>query len=78
MKKFICLTVFGIIGNILLGQNYSPTIVADSFYSVSLENDGGENPTRTMLVYLPPEYAENTEQRYPVIYYLHGFTTLFM
>ncbi len=75
MKKYTFLLVVLLIGNIVSAQNYSPTIVADSLYSASLENDGGENPTRTMLVYLPPGYEENTEKRYPVIYYLHGFTS---
>jgi enterochelin esterase-like enzyme len=28
-----------------------------------------------MLVYLPPGYEVNMDQRYPVIYYLHGFTS---
>jgi len=54
---------------------FTPIVVADSLYSASLENNGGENPTRTMLVYLPPGYEENTNKRYPVIYYLHGFTS---
>jgi len=73
MKHVKLILIFFLTGNILLAQNYSPRVVADSLYSVSLENIGGENPTRTMLVYLPPGYDEDTELRYPVIYYLHGF-----
>lgn len=75
MKKIISLLILSLIGNIILAQDYAPTIVRDSLYSESLENAGGENPTRTMLVYLPPGYEENTDKRYPVIYYLHGFTS---
>ncbi len=75
MKKIILLLILGLIGNIASAQDYSPTIVADSLYSESLENIGGEQPTRTMLVYLPPGYEENKDKRYPVIYYLHGFTS---
>ncbi|THH36326.1 alpha/beta hydrolase [Neolewinella litorea] len=47
-------------------------VVVDSIYSASLENDYGENPTRAVSVYLPPGYDAGT-QRYPVVYYLHGF-----
>lgn len=37
-------------------------------------NPGGENPRRRVRVYLPAGYEANTRQRYPVLYYLHGFT----
>jgi len=37
-------------------------------------NPGGENPRRRVSVYLPPGYDANPRQRYPVLYYLHGFT----
>ncbi len=48
-------------------------VVVDQLYSAALENPGGEDPTRRITVYLPPGYEES-EKRYPVIYYLHGFT----
>lgn len=46
-----------------------------SFYieAASLKNPGGESTRRKVSVYLPPDY-ETSKQRYPVIYYLHGFT----
>ncbi len=47
-------------------------VVTDSLYSKNLENNFGENPTRAVSVYLPPEY-NNSTKRYPVIYFLHGF-----
>lgn len=37
-------------------------------------NPGGENPRRRVSVYLPAGYAASPSQRYPVLYYLHGFT----
>ncbi len=37
-------------------------------------NPGGENPRRRVSVYLPPGYEASPGQRYPVLYYLHGFT----
>ena len=48
-------------------------VVVDSLYSESLVNDYGESTTRALSVYLPPQYDANATQRYPVIYYLHGF-----
>jgi S-formylglutathione hydrolase FrmB len=75
MKKINLLLILVIIVQTGFAQQFAPKIVEDSLYSASLENNGGENPTRTMLIYLPPGYEENTEKRYPVIYYLHGFTS---
>ncbi|MBO2007662.1 alpha/beta hydrolase [Hymenobacter negativus] len=37
-------------------------------------NPGGENPRRRVSVYLPAGYEANPAKRYPVLYYLHGFT----
>lgn len=37
-------------------------------------NAGGENPRRRVSVYLPAGYEANSRRRYPVVYYLHGFT----
>ncbi|MVN78057.1 esterase family protein [Hymenobacter sp. HMF4947] len=37
-------------------------------------NPGGENPRRRVSVYLPAGYDAQAQQRYPVLYYLHGFT----
>src|SRR6187401_3676628 len=41
----------------------------------SLEgNLEGDSPDRPVIVYLPPSYAKETARRYPVLYYLHGYT----
>lgn len=45
-----------------------------TLYASSLENPGGEDPERRVTVYLPPGY-ETSDERYPVIYFLHGFTS---
>jgi S-formylglutathione hydrolase FrmB len=37
-------------------------------------NLGGENPRRRASVYLPAGYEASPQRRYPVVYYLHGFT----
>jgi enterochelin esterase-like enzyme len=40
----------------------------------SLEgNLEGDSPDRDVFVYLPPNYAKNRNQRYPVVYFLHGY-----
>src|SRR5262245_26725346 len=40
----------------------------------SLEgNLEGDSPDRDVFVYLPPGYAANNNQRYPVAYMLHGY-----
>lgn len=75
MKRFNLLLTFALIGNLLLAQHNNPSIVIDSLYSAALENAGGENPTRRISIYLPHDYEENIDKRYPVIYYLHGFTS---
>lgn len=49
------------------------TVVTESIHSKNLENKMGENATRAISVYLPPGYADSG-RRYPVIYFLHGFT----
>jgi len=73
MKKLIATLAF--LPLICLGQGQFPKgqIIVERISSESLKNSGGENPTRRITVYLPPDY-EITTNRYPVIYYLHGFT----
>jgi len=40
----------------------------------SLEgNLEGDSPDRDVFIYLPPSYATNGNQRYPVVYMLHGY-----
>jgi enterochelin esterase-like enzyme len=33
----------------------------------------GDSPDRDVFIYLPPSYASNRTQRYPVVYLLHGY-----
>jgi enterochelin esterase-like enzyme len=41
----------------------------------SLEgNLEGDSPDRDVFVYLPPSYTRETTRRYPVIYFLHGYS----
>lgn len=34
----------------------------------------GDSPDRPVVVYLPPSYLRDTTRRYPVLYFLHGYT----
>ncbi|WP_207531891.1 alpha/beta hydrolase [Desertivirga arenae] len=44
-------------------------------HAKSLEgNLAGDTPDREISVYLPPSYFSNPKKRYPVVYYLHGFS----
>nr|WP_294905753.1 alpha/beta hydrolase-fold protein [uncultured Lacibacter sp.] len=48
-------------------------LVRQEFVAASLQNNkAGEDPLRQLTVYLPPDYEQST-QRYPVIYVLHGY-----
>jgi enterochelin esterase-like enzyme len=72
-KIIIYLVVLVISINVAIAQYPSGKVVIDNLYSKNLENSAGNNPTRRISIYLPPRYQESN-QRYPVIYYLHGFT----
>jgi S-formylglutathione hydrolase len=44
-------------------------------HAVSLEgNLEGDSADRDVSIYLPPSYATDKQRRYPVVYFLHGFT----
>ena len=51
------------------------TIERIKVHGKSLEgNLEGDSPDRDVSIYLPPSYKTNTNQRYPVVYMLHGYT----
>jgi S-formylglutathione hydrolase FrmB len=72
MKKWGLLVVVSFVTGFIQGQEVTGNIVSRIINSTYLQNTGGENPNRKISVYLPPNY-EQSAQRYPVIYYLHGF-----
>jgi S-formylglutathione hydrolase FrmB len=46
-----------------------------SVFGPSLEgNLEGSNSTRDVFVYLPPSYSQESARRYPVLYFLHGYS----
>ena len=53
------------------------TLVTDSVNSPGLVgNVLGDSPMRRTLVYLPPSYNRDSARRYPVLYLLHGATSV--
>jgi enterochelin esterase-like enzyme len=72
MKNLLAVLFSLIIVTNNLAQTPSGRVVASVIHSTYLQNPGGEKPDRKISVYLPPGY-DQTKQRYPVIYYLHGF-----
>lgn len=66
-----------------LSHSATPTAVAETKGTVekikvhgkSLEgNLEGDSPDRDVFVYLPPSYAKERNRRYPVLYFLHGYS----
>ena len=50
------------------------TVEKVSVHGAALQgNLEGDSPDRTVYIYLPPSYASNRNQRYPVVYLLHGY-----
>ena len=72
MRYYILLIISLLIFQKSNGQPLSGKVVSFVLNSKALQNTGGEDPNRKVSVYLPPNYDAST-QRYPVIYYLHGF-----
>jgi len=51
------------------------TVEQVKVHGKSLEaNLEGDSPDRDVFVYLPPSYATDTNRRYPVVYFLHGYS----
>ncbi|HKE84823.1 MAG TPA: alpha/beta hydrolase-fold protein, partial [Vicinamibacterales bacterium] len=50
------------------------TVEKVSVHGAALQgNLEGDSPDRDVFIYLPPGYASNRNQRYPVVYLLHGY-----
>lgn len=73
MKPIFLFLALLAISPLSFAQQGEGRVIVDSIYSSHLENQFGESPTRKVSVYLPPDYDQSS-QRYPVIYYLHGYT----
>jgi enterochelin esterase-like enzyme len=72
MKKIFFCFIF--IAAVVSVSAQSGKIINDEMHAVSLEgNLISDSPKRSVLVYLPPNYDKQSEVRYPVVYFLHGF-----
>jgi enterochelin esterase-like enzyme len=55
--------------------NYTGAVERMKVHGKLLEgNLDGDSPDRDVSVYLPASYAKDNTRRYPVIYFLHGYT----
>ncbi|RYY70252.1 MAG: esterase family protein [Chitinophagaceae bacterium] len=75
MKK-IFLSFFVLASAIVTAQvSTESKVVIEKIEALSIKgNSGGEDPARRLTIYLPPGY-ESSKDRYPVIYFLHGFAS---
>ncbi|RYZ58945.1 MAG: esterase family protein, partial [Chitinophagaceae bacterium] len=70
MKRFAGVLFLSFLINLASAQG---RVEEKTFLAASLQNNkGGEDPNRKLFVYLPPGY-DNSTQRYPTLYFLHGF-----
>jgi enterochelin esterase-like enzyme len=73
----VCAVVAGLAGP-AAAQTAAPvkkgTVERIMVHGASLAgNLEGDSPARDVFVYLPPSYATSRNQRYPVVYVLHGY-----
>ena len=58
-----------------VAQPHGGTVERIRVHGPALEgNLAGDDATREVFVYLPPSYTRETARRYPVVYFLHGYT----
>jgi len=56
-------------------ENKGGEVISQQFLAVSIQNNkGDEDAMRNVSVYLPPDY-HTSQEKYPTIYFLHGFAT---
>ena len=56
------------------GASKKGTVEKVSVHGAALQgNLEGDSPDRDVFIYLPPSYATSRNQRYPVVYLLHGY-----
>ncbi|RZK30180.1 MAG: esterase, partial [Hymenobacter sp.] len=76
--KIVFLLVF--IATFLTGYAQRGTPVKGSLQRITVHGKGlegnleGDSPDRSVSIYLPPSYGTTPKKRYPVVYFLHGYT----
>lgn len=72
-NRLIVIILLNFVSNTVFCQYNQGTIVHETLVSASiLNNQGGENASRHVAVYLPHDY-QSTNKRFSVVYWLHGF-----
>ncbi|GAB3953463.1 alpha/beta hydrolase family protein [Spirosoma harenae] len=73
MKPFLLgLIILFSLKNLFAQNQQKGKLIIEKFVAPSLQgNHAGEDPMRRITIYLPPGY-EASNQRYPVVYFLHG------
>jgi enterochelin esterase-like enzyme len=72
---FAAFAVLAAAPNTALAQAAAGTLERIRVHGPALDgNLSGDDATRDVYVYLPPSYARDTARRYPVVYFLHGYT----
>jgi enterochelin esterase-like enzyme len=75
IQNILFIAFFSICSHWSYAQSGTGTIERIRLHSQALEgNLIGDSADRHVSIYLPPGYYQNPEARYPVIYFLHGFT----
>ncbi len=75
MKRTIFSLLIALILLPLLGLAQQGTKERIKIYSKAIEGNLSNDPAdRDVTVYLPPSYATDDSKRFPVLYFLHGFT----
>lgn len=65
---------------LLLAAQPNATLLKGSVERIKVHGKGlegnleGDSPDRYVSIYLPPGYKKTPQKRYPVVYFLHGFT----
>ena len=74
MLKTVAAAVAALLLAVPASAQESARVTTTTFEAPSLAGNLEGNPTtRDVVVVTPPGYDENTDQRYPVVYYLHGY-----
>ena len=78
MHRIIAVLVTASLYGLFAGETSaqaSGTLERIKVYGNALESNlEGDDPNREVIVYLPPSYATATSRRYPVVYFLHGYS----
>src|SRR6188508_2306019 len=77
IRRFAWVLIVGLAGTVH-AQTTAPvkkgTVEKVSVHGAALQgNLEGDSPDRDAFIYLPPGYTTNRNQRYPVVYLLHGY-----